>query len=85
VKRHRLTINGRDYWLSPDLDAERLAGTMIAAARSGGDFVDIEIDGHNAVRELVTAASAIRLAYVERAEHSVSHGEPFDSFDYDGL
>jgi hypothetical protein len=37
------------------------------------------------VRELVTAASAIRLAQVERAQRSTSHGEPFDSFDYDGF
>jgi len=78
-------VNGRDYWLSPELDTERLAAAMVAAARSGGDFVIIEIDGHNDVRELVTGSSAIRLDYVDRAEHAHSRGEPFETFDYEGL
>ncbi|MEY2849490.1 MAG: hypothetical protein RI885_2157 [Actinomycetota bacterium] len=65
MRTTRVAVGTERYVLAPDEDAGDLAGAVLSAVRSGGDFVDFTLANSRMVRVLVTASSTISLETIE--------------------
>ncbi|MCU1406996.1 MAG: hypothetical protein JWQ43_3299 [Glaciihabitans sp.] len=81
----RVTINGRDFSLSPDQDLDALKAAVVSAVRSGGDFVTFLRHDCEPVSELATASSAIRFYAVMPFEPVSGTWDLFDAFEHNEL
>ena len=82
---HRLVVHERLYLLDEE-GADRAAAEIVAAVRTGGDFVRLAPVNGPAVRMLVTPATPVRLeAVVRQPEEEPDQDQAGDPswFDYD--
>lgn len=72
-------VNGSRYAISDD-DADPFERAVVAALRSGGDFVDMPNRPHSAVKILITSASAVRLERLPDADERDEEGDQGEEF-----
>jgi hypothetical protein len=66
VKIVRIRIGGKMFVLRDGQDPEKLKSEVVAAARSGADFVDFETAEGVAVSALITPHVVVRLWSIEQ-------------------
>ena len=72
-------VDGSRYAISDD-DAEPFERAVLAALRSGGDFVDVPNRPHSTVRVLITPTTAVRLERLPDPEDSGDDGDDGEEF-----
>lgn len=62
IERLHLTVDGMTHALSPLEDVDRLKADVLAAARAGGGFLDVSVDGGERLSIYITPASSITIS-----------------------
>lgn len=76
----RIRIGGKMFVLKDGQDPERLKRDIVAAARSGADFVEFETAEGVAVSALITPHVVVRLWAIEQSDDaSAQSSHPFVS------
>jgi hypothetical protein len=74
-------IDGQRFAIA-DEAVDTFAASIVAALRSGGNFVDVPLVSGADVRLLITTASSVRLEQVPEPTEDVSDGEEFVDFAF---
>jgi len=78
VKTVRIRIGGKMFVLGEDQDLETLKRDIVAAARSGADFVAFETTGGVGVSALITPHVVVRMWEMDQpADAATQGGQPF--------
>ena len=71
----QLRIDGQVFFLTAETDRLALKSEIVAAVRSGADFVTFNTHGHGEVDVLMTPHIPVRFETVERTEQEVDSWE----------
>ena len=83
----KVRFDSQTFILDPAQDVEDTKRAIVAAARDGSDFVDVQTIGHGTISLLITPNLPVRFEVIERTaeelEELEEHPPPIDrSVDY---
>jgi carotenoid cleavage dioxygenase-like enzyme len=82
----KLRIDGQVFFLPEDTDIPVLKQLIVAAVRTGAEFVEFDTHGHGSVSVLMTQQIPVRFEVVDRTEDEVaSWVDVPPAFEYDAL
>jgi hypothetical protein len=81
---HKMTVDGNEYYLDPDLSVDETKNHVVDAVKSGGGLVDIQLADHATVSVLVSQRIPVTFETVE-ADENMSRGPDEDLWDWDYL
>ena len=83
----KVRFDGQTFLLDPAQDVSDTKQAIVAAARTGSDFVDFRTVGHGTISLLVTPNLPVRFETIERTEAEIERIEadppPIDSVTWD--
>jgi hypothetical protein len=87
MRVNKVRFDGQTFLLDPEQDVDETKRAIVAAARTGSDFVDFRTVGHGTISLLITPNLPVRFEIIEKTEAELGRIEadppPIDSVTWD--